>query len=168
VGLSGKFDGFPGYLWLEHGRHQLVFYRPGFETEMREVRVLHGAVVRVNLRLEEGEATHPEEFATPPMSSSHLDVESPGKNEETKRPLAEQRAEPGRLRMSIEPEDASVYLDGRFLGTAEELSGLHAGLLVSAGEHVLEIVRPGYRSESLELAIEPDVESAVVLELDLE
>jgi prefoldin subunit 5 len=52
-----------------------------------------------------------------------------------------------RLRLRVEPGDASVYLDGRFLGSAAELSRLRDGLLIAGGEHVLEVVRPGWQEE---------------------
>ena len=76
------------------------------------------------------------------------------------------RAEPGRLVLSIEPGDASVYLDGRFLGTAEELSRLHAGLVVNPGLHTLEVVRPGFRAQRTEVVIDEDVETAISVELE--
>ena len=63
------------------------------------------------------------------------------------------RSEPARLVLNLEPADASVYLDGRFLGTAEELSRLHAGLLVDSGEHTLEVVHPSFRTERRTLEI---------------
>lgn len=50
------------------------------------------------------------------------------------------------LRLSVEPQDASVYLDGQFVGTGTDLSLLHAGLPVSPGNHRLAIVRPGHKS----------------------
>jgi hypothetical protein len=76
------------------------------------------------------------------------------------------REEPGRVRMKIEPEDASVYLDGRFLGTGDELGELHRGLLVDPGEHRLAVVRPGHKSEETEFSIESGQE--IELEVELE
>ena len=61
------------------------------------------------------------------------------------------RGEPGSVRLEIEPDDASVYLDGRFLGTGRELARLRSGLIVDPGEHMLEVVRPGRRSERADL-----------------
>jgi hypothetical protein len=169
IGASGKFDGFPGYLWLDRGRHQLIFHRPGFATEVREVRVLQGTVVKVNLRLEEGESVAPEKLATNEFGRRQRPVHRAEAPIAEKAPLEiERRArvEPGRLLLSIEPGDASVYLDSRFLGTADELSKLHAGLLVNAGQHTLEVVRPGYHAERMELDIEADTETAVSVELE--
>jgi PEGA domain len=56
------------------------------------------------------------------------------------------RDEPARLKISIEPSDASVYLDGQFVGTGNDLSRRASGLLVDPGEHKLSVVRPGRRS----------------------
>jgi hypothetical protein len=50
------------------------------------------------------------------------------------------------LRLSVEPRDASVYLDGQFVGTGTDLSLLHAGLPVSPGHHTLAVVRPGHKA----------------------
>jgi len=69
----------------------------------------------------------------------------------------------GSLRLSVRPADASVYLDGRFIGTGEELARLRGGLTVEAGEHVVAAVRPGHAPE--EVAI--DVEAGEVLELEV-
>ena len=64
------------------------------------------------------------------------------------------RGEPARLQLSVEPPDAAVYLDGRLLGSGRELAGLHAGLLVDPGAHVLEVVRPGFSTKKLDFSLE--------------
>jgi hypothetical protein len=74
------------------------------------------------------------------------------------------RSAPGRLRLEVLPEDASVYLDGRFLGTGRELAGLRAGLMVDPGEHRIEVVRPGHRSSTRTV----EVGAGAELELDIE
>jgi hypothetical protein len=70
------------------------------------------------------------------------------------------------LRLSVEPQDASVYLDGQFVGTGSDLSLLHAGLQVAPGHHKLAIVRPGHK------AVEKDFDAKaggnVALEISLE
>ncbi|TNF72376.1 MAG: PEGA domain-containing protein [Acidobacteria bacterium] len=63
------------------------------------------------------------------------------------------RRDPGRVHLTVAPEDASVYLDGRFLGSARELAGLHAGLLVDPGQHSLEVVRPGFQPRELDFGV---------------
>jgi len=52
----------------------------------------------------------------------------------------------GWLRLNVDPEDSSVYLDGRFVGTGSELGSLQNGLKVDPGKHHLAVVRPGRKS----------------------
>lgn len=72
----------------------------------------------------------------------------------------------GRLRLQVEPEDASVYLDGKFVGTGTDLELLRGGLPVSEGEHTLSVVRPGRRSEEREFRIKVGQEIKIEVELD--
>ena len=74
------------------------------------------------------------------------------------------RAEPGLVMVTVEPDDASVYLDGRFLGTGRELAALRSGLMVDPGEHRLEVVRPGRQSAERTI----DVESGRLLHVQIE
>ena len=76
------------------------------------------------------------------------------------------RAEPGRVLLDIQPADASVYLDGRFLGTGSELARLHSGLLVDRGSHRLAVVRPGYRQRELQFVVEPGEDLELEVELE--
>ena len=63
------------------------------------------------------------------------------------------RGEPGRVHVTIEPDDAAVYLDGRFLGTGRDLARLSSGLIVDPGAHKLSVVRPGRESKSLDFEV---------------
>ena len=74
----------------------------------------------------------------------------------------------GRLLLEVEPEDASVYLDGRFVGTGSELALMRGGLPVTPGEHRLAVVRPGRKAEEREFEVKAgeDVELEVELESD--
>lgn len=68
------------------------------------------------------------------------------------------------LRLSVEPEDASIYLDGQFVGTGSDISLLQAGLPVAPGSHRLAVVRPGHRAVEKEF----DVKAGGDIELDIE
>jgi hypothetical protein len=70
----------------------------------------------------------------------------------------------GRVRLEIEPEDASVYLDGKFVGTGADLARLRAGLVLDPGKHRLAVVRPGHRSQEMDF----DVEAGEELDLEVE
>ena len=77
----------------------------------------------------------------------------------------DQRRAPGRVRLLVEPADAVVYLDGRLVGSCEELERLHNGLMVDAGEHSLEVVRPGYATA--QRTFEVGVDEDLTLRVDL-
>ncbi len=66
---------------------------------------------------------------------------------------------PARVKLKVEPGDASVYLDGQFLGLASELP---EELWIDPGAHRLEIARPGFAGREL------DLELAAGEELDLD
>ncbi len=183
IGLAKDFDGYPGYLWLDRGTYEISFYMPGYLTLTREFRVYAGSVVDVRLRLEPGEAVLPEK----PERSPAPRAERPPRRDEGRPSYPDDdrdryrsrerwesegevrerdvRGEPGRLRLSITPSDATVYLDGRLLGSGQELSRLRAGLIVEPGRHLLEVVRPGFESKELEVRVEEgeDLELAVQL-----
>ncbi len=62
IGMTGKFDGFPNYLWLEEGTYELTFYNEGYLTVIQEFAIRAGAVIDVKLRLVPGQAVPPEEL----------------------------------------------------------------------------------------------------------
>jgi hypothetical protein len=181
IGIADRFDGWPGYLWLEEGDYHFVFYREGYRTIAREYRIRPGLVIDVTDRLERGESVPPEQLI-PPQPTPRRDARE-RRNEEMRRRAAEapvvrrgtaddddaddallageegsdwrDRAPEGilagdddsgvgTLRLAVVPADASVYLDGRFLGTGADVGRLRRGLAVTAGEHLLEVVRPGH------------------------
>jgi hypothetical protein len=145
-------------------------------------------VIDVADRLEAGESQPPEELF--PVPTARRDARLRDNEEKRARAEAEAaadwrerseaiRAREGRgydapaagedfgsLELLVEPPDASVYLDGRFLGTAEDLARLRRGLTVDAGEHELEVVRPGYAPETLAFTVEPGEEVRLSVRLD--
>jgi hypothetical protein len=72
----------------------------------------------------------------------------------------------GSLELAVSPEDASVYLDDSFLGTAAEIAAAEGGVLVEPGERVLQVVRPGYRSEERAFTARPGETVTVRIELE--
>lgn len=70
-----------------------------------------------------------------------------------------------RLRLSVEPADAAVYLDDRFVGTAEEINSLGRGISVSSGKHTVTVSRPGFEDRTV--AIEVDAGETEELKIQL-
>ncbi len=178
IGTAGQYDGFPGHLWLEGGSYELIFYRSGFATEKRILTVYPGVVVDVRVRLVAGASVPVDELSTVDRSGTLAEVRAaydrekrqaevrPPAKPRASGPQMDTRAAPGRVRLSVQPADASVYLDGRLLGSGDELTRLHSGLVVEEGSHLLEVVRPGYATERVEFSVESgdEVELEVLLE----
>ena len=64
IGVSGKFDGRPSYLWLKEGTYELIFLNEGYMTVIREFAIHAGAVIDVKLRLVPGRSVLPEELTS--------------------------------------------------------------------------------------------------------
>lgn len=152
IGVCDDFDGYPGYLWLPAGTYDVAFYHPGFKTLARQYTIYSGLVIDVTDHLERGTAVLPKDLVSKSTARRDARIKEDrekaaavaGANQPPEAPpmLAQQGS--ARVDLSIAPHDASVYLDGRFLGTGDDLANLHAGLIVAPGEHHLEVVRPGY------------------------
>ena len=70
----------------------------------------------------------------------------------------------GRLRLDIAPSDAAVYVDDRFMGTAQSLES--DGIPVSAGKHTVVVSRPGYRDRRVEVDVSRGETERVEINLD--
>ena len=64
-------------------------------------------------------------------------------------PPASPELSDSRLSFEVEPEEAAVYIDGRFAGGARELNSRDGGFAVEAGEHRITVVCPGYRERTV-------------------
>lgn len=182
VGKAKTFDGRPDYLWLEEGTYELTFYLEEYKTLTRTLTVRGGTVADVRIALEPGVATLPPEPAPVVAESSPSEKvdRRPAEQESARQATGtsegdwrqgssssrDVRRDPGRIHLTVAPEDAAVYLDGRLLGSGSELAGLHAGLLVDPGQHSLEVVRPGFEPRELDFGVasgeDLDLEVALV------
>jgi hypothetical protein len=159
VGFVRDFDGPAGLLFLAPGIHSLGFAAPGHMTLRRTVRVEAGGSYQIKDRLLEGSGLDPR--SDPPIEYRNETERDPGPTLET----PEGSIEPGRLTIRASPPDAAVYLDGEFLGRADELSRLHGALAIGLGEHLLEVVRPGFLAETRRFAVEGDEPATIALDL---
>jgi hypothetical protein len=105
-----------------------------------------------------------EDVPTPRPQAPRADAEAWRSTEQNGGDLAP--AAQGRLRFEIEPDDAAVYVDDRYVGTAEELAGLSRGLRVQPGRHTVTVVRPGYETKTVDVESKPGAAIDVVIELE--
>jgi hypothetical protein len=67
---------------------------------------------------------------------------------------ADSRRDRSRLKISVEPSDAVVYVDDRFVGSADEVSSMDRGIVVAPGKHTVTVSRPGFRDKSRDVTVE--------------
>jgi PEGA domain-containing protein len=60
IGTATRFDGWPGYLWLEQGTYDLAFYKQGYKTLKLRITVEPGMVTDIDDKMQKGEAVLPE------------------------------------------------------------------------------------------------------------
>jgi hypothetical protein len=175
VGVADNFDGYPRFLAVEPGQHTIRFEAPGRQTVTRRLRVPRGAVVNFDFSLSRGgrkgavdesdeEIVIPAPPEPPPRADGRAEENDLGKDAglETDR----DDESPGLLRLRVTPSDASVYIDGEFMGTGATLSRLHGSLRLDSGRHTIEVARPGYRSQAREVRLSPG--APLTVEIDLE
>lgn len=78
------------------------------------------------------------------------------------------RRRTGELRLDVQPSDAIVDIDGRFLGMANLLQDSTTLRLLPAGHHKLRFSRPGYRTVEREVDVSPDHPAALSVRLERE
>jgi hypothetical protein len=171
AGLADEFDGMFQHLDVSAGRHELMFKLEGYQTHRVKVYVPYDDTLKIHHDMVKGEGESAEDLVGPGM---------PGENERdywSRRREDDAYAEPrqyryerdrapsregGELRLSVRPDDASVYLDGEFRGSGRQVSTL----FVPPGRHRIEVVRPGYRTYDREVEVTPDRPADVTIELE--
>lgn len=62
----------------------------------------------------------------------------------------------GYLRLKMKPRDAAVFVDGYYVGVVDEFDGILQRLHIEWGPHRIEVHKPGYKTLTLDVRIEPD------------
>jgi hypothetical protein len=61
----------------------------------------------------------------------------------------------GALRLKVRPRDASVFVDGYFVGRVDEFDGVFQRLHIDPGPHRIEVREDGYEPLAFEVRILP-------------
>lgn len=77
-------------------------------------------------------------------------------------PMPRETAE---LKISVKPGRAAVFIDGQFIGHADEFDGLGHGLLVTPDKHRVRIALPGYQTFETEVTVRPRQKLKIETEL---
>jgi hypothetical protein len=76
------------------------------------------------------------------------------------------RGSRSRLTIHAEPADAAVYVDDRFVGTADELASMDRGIVVKPGKHTVTVSRPGFKDQSSDVDVDAGRSQTVEIELE--
>jgi hypothetical protein len=57
----------------------------------------------------------------------------------------------GRIKFSVKPDDAAVYMDDKYLGAGDDLAANPRGVVAEPGTHSITVTRPGYKSKTVEV-----------------
>lgn len=71
----------------------------------------------------------------------------------------------GSLRLKVKPREASVYVDGYFMGRVDDFDGVFQRLKTDAGPHRVEIRLDGYETLTFDVRIDPDRTTTYTAEL---
>ncbi|MGH9867707.1 MAG: PEGA domain-containing protein [Candidatus Polarisedimenticolia bacterium] len=169
MGVADNFDGYPGFLALKAGEHTISFKSPGRQTVSQTVDVPGGAMLNFDFNMAKpGKGEKPpaqEEELIAPASSGYQNGQKGAQVEMAAGEPADQQS-PASLKIEVSPPDASVYIDGEFMGTGSALSRLHGSLRLDSGRHIVEVARPGYKTISREVKLGPGERSSLEIVLD--
>ena len=155
AGVVDDFDGLFQRLHVSPGRHEITLKLEGYTSHRMRVYVGPDATLKLHHDLQKGSGETFEDLSGgAPPPEREVRRERPRDDAEVSAPeeppaAADERA--GRLRLSVQPEDASVYIDGAFRGSGREAGSLR----LAPGRHRIEIVRPGYRTSEQEVEVAP-------------
>jgi len=193
IGIADDFDGNPDYLYLKPGHYRLDFRLPGYVAQGIDVDAGAAERVPVDIQLERDRSGRPVEAYQPPQGTPYGRVfgpefgsaagrvgsgPDPSLRPELRRPLAQPPASPppgsasggsadlAALRVRATPDNAAVYLDGAFIGSAAELARMRRGIAVTAGRHRVEVMAPGHASKSVDVALAAGEDQSVGVDLD--
>jgi hypothetical protein len=165
AGTVDDFDGLFQRLHVSPGRHEIALKLEGYKTHRVKVYVAPDSTVKVDYDMQKGQGESFEDLSKDVRESEvrrEREQEERWAESEERAEKDEMAAVGGRLELKIHPEDASVYVDGAFRGSAREASSLK----LAPGRHRIEIVRPGYRTLDREVDITPGEATELTIELE--
>jgi len=170
-GVVDDYDGLFQRLHLSRGRHEIGFKLDGYQsyrvrvyvTPDHTLKIKHDMIRGTGEAVEDLSGGYAEAEAPPPPPDRDVRAEAEPRDERAPEPAYDREASgPGHLRFDVRPDDASIYVDGEFRGPARRLRELQ----VPAGRHLIEVVRPGYRTFSREVEVKPGRTEDVGIDMD--
>lgn len=165
AGTVDDFDGLFQRLNVSPGRHEIALKLEGYKTHRVKVYVAPESTVKLHYDMQKGQGESFEDLSKDSRESEirrEREQEQRWNEDEERAEKDETAAVGGRLKLSVRPDDASVYVDGAFRGSAREASSLK----LAPGRHRIEIVRPGFRTLEREVDVVPGETTDLTVELE--
>lgn len=167
AGIVDDYDGLFQRLNVAPGRHEITVKLEGYKSHHMKVYVPSEGTLKLHYDMQKGSGDTFEDLAANvPEQELRRDAErqraEEQRGEPEGRPEEMTMAGAGRLKLTVRPPDASVYVDGAFRGSGREATVLP----LPPGRHRVEVVRPGFRTVERDVEITTGGTAEVTVELD--
>jgi hypothetical protein len=173
VGIASHFSGDPKYLKLMSGSHTVLLAREGFVPQRFAVTVEANRIITLDVGLLSvggGSQVAESSVSAPPGRVDDASAISPSNTvPATEEPPTYQLDldKTGYLALTVVPSDASLYIDDEPYGVVAEYNG-DQSIVLRAGPHKIQIVRPGYLSNIQTVEIVADTTQTTSINLTKE
>ena len=175
AGTADDFDGLFQRLYVPPGRHEISLRLEGYKTHRVMIYSARGNTIKLHHDMVRGQGEDIEHLAgTMPGADDEVERAEPeseaderdarDRDRDARDPRDDRdvgKVDLGTLRLTVNPQDASVYVDGQFWGT-----GIKDDLKLPAGRHEIAVVRPGFRN--FERTVDVKAGGTTRLDVDLD
>ena len=165
AGIVDDFDGRFQRLYLPPGRHRITVKLEGFKTHRWTVYAPSGNTLKLRYEMSQGTGEDAADDLAGSTSAGNRSERNENPRElvdrdpDVNRDEVSQMVAPAGVQLNVQPGDASVYVDGRFSGSAGQVRALQ----LPPGRHRIEVVRPGFRTFSRDV----DIEASHTVDLEI-
>jgi hypothetical protein len=141
---AGSVDDLGGSIALPPGGHEIALKLDGFKTHRVAIYASLGNTLKIKHEMVRGTGEDaPDALAVGPGTGPADEAQLPGVG-------TQEGPASGEVRLNVKPADASVYVDGEFLGAGRDVKSL----TLPPGRHHIEVVRPGFRGVTREVKVD--------------
>ena len=163
AGVVDDFDGVFQRLHISPGRHEIALKLEGYRAHRVKLYVPVGHTLKIRHDMVRGSGEDAaEDLGGGPDREAYERRSESGEDRDDEDTEDVEAADAGTLRLSVRPDDASIYVDGEFRGTPRQARNIR----LTPGRHRIEVVRPGFRTFEREVELRPG--RTVELEVELE
>ena len=161
AGTVDDFDGMFQRLYVAPGRHDITFKLEGYRTHRVRVYVTEDHTVKIRHDMQKGSGEDTLEDLTEGREDPPYRMSDDGRGEDRTFDERRDSRDAGTLRLEVRPDDASIYVDGEFFGSARRAGSMS----LAPGRHRIEVVRPGFRTVEREVEIQPGRTESLAIDL---